>query len=55
MSQQQKFQLDHLKKTLEYIALKGGEVFLGDPVKKALKTYSFLSRSEVATVMKISF
>lgn len=55
MLQQQKFQLEHLKKSLGYIALKGGGVFLGDRVKKVLKAYSFLSRSEVATVMKVSF
>lgn len=34
MLQQQKFQLELLKKSLGYIALKGGGVFLGDPVKK---------------------
>lgn len=54
MLQQQNFQC-HLKKTLEYIAPKGGGVFLEDQVKKALKAYSFLSRGEVATKMKVSF
>lgn len=34
MLQEQKFQLDHLKKTLEYIALEGGGVFWGDQIKK---------------------
>lgn len=43
MLELQKFQLDHLKKTLEYVALAGGRVFSGDDIKKAFKTYSFLS------------
>lgn len=43
MLQLQKFQLDYLKKTLEYIALGGGVVFSGDQIKKGLKAYSFLS------------
>lgn len=55
MLQLQKFQLDHLKKTLEYIVLAGGRVFSGDDIKKALKTYSFPSGDEAANVMNVSF
>lgn len=55
MLQLQKFQLDYLKKTLEYIALGGGVVFSGDQIKKGLKAYSFLSWGEVANIMNVSF
>lgn len=47
------FELDHLKKKLEYTELQGGEVFSGDEIKKALKA-SFLSGSELSFVMKVS-
>lgn len=51
----QKFQLDHLKKTLEYFVLEGGSVFCRNQIRQARKAPSVLSGGEAANVVKVSF
>lgn len=51
----QKFQLDHLKKTLEYFVLEGSRIFCRDQIRQARKAHSVLSGGEAANMVKVSF